>query len=294
MMQSGVINVLKPPGMTSHDVVAFVRRLYSIKRVGHAGTLDPAAAGVLPVFIGNATRLVEYLADADKSYRAELTFGLETDTGDDTGQVITSRSYTKPSLSQISEVLTTFLGVTEQIPPMYSAIKVDGKKLYELARAGQVIERKPRRILIDDIALVKEFDTGFVFDVSCSKGTYIRTLCADIGNKLNCLAVMSFLVRTRVGGFSLKQSLTLEEIAENKQQAVQNPDIVLTHLPAIILSEQESQAVKNGRTIGCAKSGADLVKMYDCQNNFIGIGREICQIEGHATLTPVKILSPDR
>ncbi|SMC65215.1 tRNA pseudouridine(55) synthase TruB [Sporomusa malonica] len=294
MMQSGIINVLKPPGMTSHDVVAFIRRLYSIKRVGHAGTLDPAAAGILPVFIGNATRLVEYLTDADKSYRAELTFGLETDTGDDTGQIINRRSYNKPSASQIKEVLTSFIGATEQIPPMYSAIKVGGKKLYELARAGQTVERKPRKIMIDNIALVTEYETGIVFDVTCSKGTYIRTLCADIGYKLNCLAVMSFLVRTRVGSFSLEQSLTLEEILANKEQAVQSADSVLTHVPAIVLSEQESQAVKNGRTICCEKSGADLVKIYDYQNNFIGIGREIYQAEGHATLTPVKILSPDR
>ncbi|HWR43115.1 MAG TPA: tRNA pseudouridine(55) synthase TruB [Sporomusa sp.] len=294
MMKSGLINVLKPPGMTSHDVVAFVRRLYGIKRVGHAGTLDPAAAGVLPVFIGNATRLVEYLADADKSYRAELTFGFETDTGDDTGQIINSHPYTRPNLRQIEEVLASFIGVSEQIPPMYSAIKIGGKKLYELARAGQVVERKPRKIVIDDLSLVTESETGIVFDVTCSKGTYIRTLCADIGHRLNCLAVMSFLVRTRVGSFCLEQSLTLEEIAANKEQAVQNADNVLTHIPAIFLSEQESQALKNGRSICCVKSGADLLKIYDYQKNFIGIGREICQSEDHATLTPVKILSPDR
>lgn len=294
MMQSGIINVLKPPGMTSHDVVAFIRRLYSIKRVGHAGTLDPAAAGVLPVFIGNATRLVEYLADADKSYRAELTFGLETDTGDDTGQIINRRSYNKPEVSQIKEALASFLGASEQIPPMYSAVKVGGKKLYELAREGQTVERKPRKIVIDSIALVTEVEGGIIFDVTCSKGTYIRTLCADIGYRLNCLAVMSFLVRTRVGSFSLEHSLTLEEIAANKDQAMQNADSFLTHMPAIVLTDLEAQSVKNGRTICCQANGADLVKMYDYQNNFIGIGREIHQAEGHTTLTPVKILSPDR
>ena len=291
-MQSGIINVLKPPGMTSHDVVSFIRRLYSIKRVGHAGTLDPAAAGVLPVFIGNATRLVEYLADADKSYRAELTFGFETDTGDDTGKIINSRPYICPKSSEIEVALASFIGVNEQIPPMYSAIKIDGKKLYELARQGQVVERKPRKIVIDAISLITEYETGIVFDVTCSKGTYIRVLCSDIGYRLNCLAVMSFLVRTRVGQFHLEQALTLEEIAANKEQAVQAADSVLTHLPAIVLSGPESQAIKNGRSICCSRSGSDLIKMYDGNNTFIGIGRETCQLGGHTTLTPVKILSP--
>ncbi|QDR80543.1 tRNA pseudouridine(55) synthase TruB [Sporomusa termitida] len=294
MMQSGLINVLKPPGMTSHDVVAYIRRLYGLKRVGHAGTLDPAAAGVLPVFVGNATRLVEYLADADKSYRAELTFGFETDTGDDTGQIIQSRPYNRPQLSQIEAALASFIGVSEQIPPMYSAVKIAGKKLYELARAGQVVERKARTIVIEKLVLVTEAESGLVFDVKCSKGTYIRTLCADIARRLDCLAVMSFLVRTRVGSFCLEQSLTLEEITANKEQALQAADTALTHIPAVILSEQEAQAVKNGRSICCRQSGADLVRMYDRQQNFLGIGRETGQSEERTMLIPVKILSPDR
>jgi tRNA pseudouridine55 synthase len=168
-MQSGIINVLKPPGMTSHDVVSFIRRLYGIKRVGHAGTLDPAAAGVLPVFIGNATRLVEYLADAGKSYRAELTFGFETDTGDDTGKIINRCPCTVLDSTQIKETLASFLGVNEQIPPMHSAIKIGGKKLYELARQGQVVERKPRKIVIDSISLITESQSRIVFDVTDRK-----------------------------------------------------------------------------------------------------------------------------
>ena len=294
MMQSGLINVLKPPGMTSHDVVAYIRRLYGIKRVGHAGTLDPAAAGVLPVFVGNATRLVEYLADADKSYRAELTFGFETDTGDDTGRIIQSRPYTRPQLSQIEAVLASFVGASEQIPPMYSAVKIDGKRLYELAREGQVVERKARKIVIDKLTLVSESETGLVFDVNCSKGTYIRTLCTDIACRLDCLAVMSFLVRTRVGGFCLEQALTLEEIAADKEQAMQAADMALTHIPAVSVSDQEAQALKNGRSIPCRPSGADVVRIYDCRQHFIGIGRETSQSAEQATLTPVKILSPDR
>lgn len=288
-MVSGVINVLKPPGMTSHDVVSFIRRVYSIKRVGHAGTLDPAAAGVLPVFIGSATRLIEYLADGDKSYRAELIFGFETDTGDDTGTMTDSRPYNRPELSKIKETLASFVGINEQIPPMYSAIKIDGKKLYELARSGQVVERKARKITIDAISLVAETPTGIVFDVTCSKGTYIRTLCSDIGRKLDCLAVMSFLVRTRVGSFKLEQSWTLEEIAHSKDTVIQSADSFLVDVPSILLSEQETQAIKNGRSISCKKSGADLVRMYDQQHNFIGIGRESSQAE-YTTLNPVKIL----
>lgn len=278
--------------MTSHDVVSFIRRLYSIKRVGHAGTLDPAAAGVLPIFIGNATRLVEYLAEADKSYRAELTFGLETDTGDDTGKIINNCPYVRINSTQIKETLASFIGASEQIPPMHSAIKVGGKKLYELARQGQVIERKPRKIVIDAISLITEGDTGIVFDVTCSKGTYIRTLCSDIGRKLNCLAVMSFLVRTRVGNFFLEQALTLEEISANKEQAIHNADSVLTHFPSIELSEQEAQAIKNGRSICCNLAGSDLLRMYDEHSNFIGIGRAICQQENRTILIPVKILNP--
>lgn len=290
-MQSGIINVLKPPGMTSHDVVSFIRRLYGIKRVGHAGTLDPGAAGVLPVFVGNATRLVEYLADADKSYRAELTFGVETDTGDDTGKVTGSCPYIRQDANKIKECLASFIGVSEQIPPMHSAIKVGGKKLYELARQGQIVERKPRKIIIDSISLITEGEKGIVFDVTCSKGTYIRTLCSDIGKRLNCLAVMSFLVRTRVGSFHLREALTLEEIAAVKEQAMQAADSVLAHFPSINLSELESRAVKNGRSISCKPAGCELIKMYDEQNRFIGIGREFQQ-ENMAILTPVKILSP--
>ncbi|WP_371369065.1 tRNA pseudouridine synthase B [Sporomusa rhizae] len=293
-MSNGLINVLKPPGMTSHDVVSFIRRLYGIKRVGHAGTLDPGAAGVLPIFLGNATRLIEYLADADKSYRAELTFGFETDTGDDTGQIINSSPFSKPDVIKIKEALASFIGVNEQIPPMYSAVKIGGKKLYEFARAGETVERKPRSITISSIALVAEYEHGLVFDVTCSKGTYIRTLCADIGRRLNCLAVMSFLVRTRVGNFHLEQSRTLEEIAANKEQVIQKADTVLTQFPAVMLQERDAGAIKNGRTVIYHGTVEGLVKIYDFRNKFIGIGLGEYGTGDYPTITPVKILSPDR
>jgi tRNA pseudouridine55 synthase len=200
-MTAGIINVLKPPGMTSHDVVAFIRRLYGEKRVGHAGTLDPAAAGVLPIFIGRATRLLEYSADGEKSYRAEISWGYETDTGDDTGKIIFSAPCVVPDFDQLNEILHSFVGTSEQIPPMYSAVKIGGKKLYELARQGIAIDRPARTIEIRSIALKKLTDKKAIFDVTCSKGTYIRALCTDIGRKAGCPAVMSFLVRTRVGLF---------------------------------------------------------------------------------------------
>lgn len=182
-MTSGLINVLKPPGMTSHDVVSFIRRTYHLKRVGHAGTLDPAASGVLPVALGSATRLLEYMTDTDKSYRVELTIGYETDTGDDTGAILNNAVCVMPVKTEIEKVLSSFIGTIEQIPPMYSAIKIQGKKLYELARAGITVERQPRIITIHNITLLHIDDTRILFDVTCSKGTYIRSLCSDIGKK---------------------------------------------------------------------------------------------------------------
>ena len=184
-MTTGIINVLKPPGMTSHDVVAVIRKIYRQKRVGHAGTLDPAAAGVLPVFVGPATRLIEYTTDTRKSYRVELTFGYETDTGDDTGNVTAiSDTCSLPSVGQITHILPEFIGDIEQVPPMHSAIKHHGTRLYELARQGISVERVSRTITIDDIRIIHASGPRLLFDVQgCSKGTYIRTLSAAISAK---------------------------------------------------------------------------------------------------------------
>ena len=289
-MIGGLINIVKPPGMTSHDVVSFIRRTYHLKRVGHAGTLDPAAAGVLAVALGPATRMLEYMTDCDKSYRVELTIGYETDTGDDTGTITNSVECIMPAQDKINEVLASFLGTIEQVPPMYSAIKIQGKKLYELARAGITVERKPRTITIHKINLLKLDQKSILFDVTCSKGTYIRSLCTDIGKKINCPAVMSFLVRTRVGSFSLDQAFTLEEIEQNTENAVLPVDTALDYMPKIILSQQIASAFKHGQNISMStddECGQTLLRIYDEQNLLIGIGQKK---SGTAVIVPIKVL----
>jgi tRNA pseudouridine55 synthase len=289
-MTSGLINVLKPPGMTSHDVVSFIRRTYHLKRVGHAGTLDPAASGVLPVALGSATRLLEYMTDTDKSYRVELTIGYETDTGDDTGTILNNAVCVMPVKSEIEKVLSSFIGTIEQIPPMYSAIKIQGKKLYELARAGITVERQPRIITIHNITLLHVDDTRILFDVTCSKGTYIRSLCSDIGQKINCPVVMSFLVRTRVGDFSLENSFTLQEIENNSPIALLPLDYALGYMPKVILTPEIAQAFQYGQSIvnsTLTVSKQTVLRIYDQEHSFIGIG----QINTDAAvITPIKVI----
>lgn len=289
-MTGGLINILKPPGMTSHDVVSFIRRTYHLKRVGHAGTLDPAAAGVLPVALGPATRMLEYMTDCDKSYRVELTIGYETDTGDDTGTITNSTDCTMPDHSHIEEVLSSFLGTIEQIPPMYSAIKIQGKKLYELARAGITVERKARVVTIHEISLLKVNEKSILFDVTCSKGTYIRSLCTDIGTKINCPVVMSFLVRTRVGSFAVDQAFTLEEIGLHPESSILPVDHALGHMPQVILSPELTKAFKHGQNIPTTLSDEcdqDLLRIYDHDNVLIGIGQKKANVP---TIIPIKVL----
>lgn len=297
---NGVINVLKPPGMTSHDVVSAIRKIYGLKRVGHAGTLDPAAAGVLPVFLGSSARLIEYLAEAGKSYRALVTFGIETDTGDDTGKIIKKiNNFAIPAPSVMEEVLASFIGEIDQLPPMYSAIKIQGKKLYELARRGITIERKPRKVTIYSLNLVRMVSAGILIDITCSKGTYIRTLCQDIGEKLGLPATMSFLVRTKVGKFNLDDTWTLEEIENDKSKACLPADSFLD-MPVVRLDAAELVFFQNGRSsiINCPdKLPADFtvdaslsVKITNRHDKFIGIGRFTKLSGGKGQLIPVKVL----
>ncbi len=210
----GIINVYKEAGFTSHDVVAKLRGILKQKKIGHTGTLDPAATGVLPVCCGKATKVCELLTDKDKSYRAVCRLGVETDTQDMTGAVLKEYDITGIDENKIRECVNKFVGEIKQIPPMYSALKVNGKKLYELAREGKVIERKPRNITISEINII-EIDLKektFTMDVTCSKGTYIRTLCHDIGKELGIGATMQSLVRTRVSVFKIEDALTLSDI----------------------------------------------------------------------------------
>lgn len=210
----GIINVYKEAGFTSHDVVAKLRGILKQKKIGHTGTLDPEATGVLPVCCGKATKVCELLTDKDKSYRAVCRLGVETDTQDMTGTVLNECDTDMITQEQIKECVNSFVGETEQIPPMYSALKINGRKLYELAREGKTIERKPRKINISqiDIVDINLSENIFTMDVTCSKGTYIRTLCHDIGKKLGVGAAMENLIRTRVSVFNIDDAITLNDI----------------------------------------------------------------------------------
>ena len=208
---SGILLVDKPAGWTSHDVVGRLRRMTGQRRIGHSGTLDPMATGLLVVFLGRATRAVEFAEGHDKAYTALLRPGVVTDTLDTTGAVLAT-SPERPTRSELEAALGAFRGEIEQLPPMYSALKHNGKKLYEIARAGGEVERKPRPVTIYRLECTGERGGDFVLEVECSKGTYIRTLCDDIGRALGCGACMSGLRRTRAGGFDVRDALTIEEI----------------------------------------------------------------------------------
>lgn len=210
----GVINVFKHAGVSSHDIVQRLRKILGTKKVGHTGTLDPDAVGVLPICIGKATRLVEYLTATTKGYRALVCFGGETDTLDSSGTIIKKTKLPAANLDEFKAILENFKGEIEQIPPMYSAIKVAGQPLYQLARQGKTIERTPRKVTIYEIKVIFYDQKSAIIDVLCSKGTYIRTLCQDIGRALNSGGYMSFLVRTSSGIFKLSQTYTLEEIEQ--------------------------------------------------------------------------------
>lgn len=295
-MISGLMNVLKPPGMTSHDVISFLRRLYGIKKIGHAGTLDPAAAGVLPVAIGQATRLLEYLVGQDKTYRVELTLGYETDTGDDQGNILRKSDFLMPSFNKIEEILATFHGISFQIPPMHSAIKMNGKKLYELARQGIEIERKPREIHIFKIDLIARNSNNFVFDVTCSKGTYIRSLCQDIGKALGIPAVMTFLLRTRVGSFKHNEAKTLEEIEEWPQECIQIPTADFLYLPAVVISPDEAKTLSYGQALTIKQP---LWNKENCPTQICGVDSakrvlaiaEVSPIDCGYHIKPLKVLT---
>ena len=216
-MIHGIVIIHKEKGFTSHDVVAKLRGICGQKKIGHTGTLDPEATGVLPVCLGSGTKLCDMLTDKDKEYVTELLLGVETDTQDMTGTVL-ARHPVSVSQEQVREAVLSFGGSYMQVPPMYSALKINGKKLYELAREGKEVERRAREVRIEEIEILQMQLPVVRLRVVCSKGTYIRTLCADIGQKLGCGGVMESLVRTRVGKFSLEEALTLEQLQELKDQ----------------------------------------------------------------------------
>lgn len=250
---NGIINIYKEAGYTSFDVVAKMRGILKIKKIGHTGTLDPDATGVLPVCIGNGTKLVELFADHDKEYIAELMLGVATDTQDLSGTVI-KESTVNVTCEQVSEAIMSFIGDCMQVPPMYSAIKVNGKKLYELARAGKEVEREARKVTFHEIEILSIELPVVKIRVSCSKGTYIRTLCNDIGEKLGCYAAMKSLKRTRVGVFDIKEAITLEELelyrdAGKLADVILPPDRIFMHMPAVYAKEEFCRLLDNGNTV---------------------------------------------
>lgn len=280
----GVINVLKPPGMTSSDVVVYLRRLMKVKKIGHAGTLDPGAAGVLVVCIGRATKIAEYMMDADKTYRGGLVLGVETDTLDADGN-ITNKSTSLPELSDIEVVFKKYQGRILQTPPMYSAIKHQGRRLYKLARQGEKVEVAPREIEIFKNKILEFYPPDQVFfQVSCSKGTYIRSLVRDIGESLGCGAYLSYLIRVASGQFSIAESISLQEIKrallESKIEEFITPmDIALSQFPSLVIDDNAYTRVINGNLIGkdsvisdlgCIAEGK-LFRVY-CRKHFIGLG----------------------
>ncbi len=281
-MINGIINVHKEAGYTSHDVVAKMRGIFKQKKIGHTGTLDPAATGVLPVCLGKATKVCDLLTDKDKTYRCVMLLGQVTDTQDTTGQVLEEQPV-QVTESQIEEAIMGFEGEYEQIPPMYSALKVNGKKLYELARAGIEVERKSRTVQISEIKIESIELPRVTMEVTCSKGTYIRTLCHDIGQKLSCGACMEQLIRTRVAQFSLEASYTLAQLeemvrSESAEEVLIPIDAVFEQYPAVTVKSECQKLLENGNRIpleGFCQWQKEWehqpVRVYDCENRFAGI-----------------------
>jgi len=272
---SGVLIIDKPQGWTSMDVCAKLRGIYHEKRVGHAGTLDPMATGVLPVFLGRATRAVEFAAEGAKEYHAVLRLGTVTDTQDVTGTVLEQRPVSVTA-EQVEAALTAFRGEIEQIPPMYSAIKVGGKKLYDLARKGREVERKPRPVTIYALELGERLsETDFRLRVECSKGTYIRTLCHDIGQALGCGGTMAELRRTCAAGYTLAQAVTLEQVQQAAEPAalLAPVDSCFAHLPALKLTEAQAKCVRNGAAFTFHEAGQ--WRVYDPAGEFLAVCRTV-------------------
>ncbi len=292
---NGILNVLKPPGMTSFDVVNHLRGILKTRKIGHTGTLDPGAAGVLPVCVGKATGAIEYLVEKDKTYRAELTLGITTDTQDSSGNVLEVKN-ADVSEESIREVVLSFRGKITQVPPMYSAIKVGGVKLYELARKGITVERPPRQVEIYSIEVLDIDGPKVLLDVKCSKGTYIRTLCADIGDRLGCGAHMSFLVRTRSGPFDINDACMLEDIKISAEQGrlgemLRSVDCVFDGMPALQLGEKDARRIVNGAMI--ETGGRDIkpgtkFRLYLGSGEFLALG-EAVRRDGRMKIKPLKV-----
>lgn len=275
-MPNGIIVIDKPQDWTSMDVCAKLRGLFHEKRIGHAGTLDPMATGVLPVFVGRATRAVEFASEGDKEYLAGLRLGTVTDTQDTSGRVLEEHTVSV-TREELEAALAPFRGEIQQLPPMYSAIKVNGKKLYELARKGREVERKPRAITIHSLEVEgQESATDFLIRVRCSKGTYVRTLCHDIGQALGCGGTMYSLRRTMAAGFTLEDALPLEQVlqAEDPASLLLGVDAYFAGRPVLILKPAAEKKVRNGMTLVLPDAPtAGEYRVYSEAGEFLALSR---------------------
>ena len=298
-MKNGIINVYKEKGFTSFDVVAKMRGMFHQKKIGHTGTLDPDAEGVLPVCLGKATKVCDLLTDKDKEYKAVLLLGQETDTQDISGEIINTSSVTVTE-SEVRDVILSFVGAYEQVPPMYSALKVNGQKLCDLARKGITVERKARQVTIHNIEITNVALPEVEMIVSCSKGTYIRTLCDDIGKKLGCFGCMKSLLRTKVDKFTAENALTLsqiEQIMKEKPERewgfIEPVDGVFRKYVAVTTKMEAQKMVVNGNRIPVEfisdfseDKMQENVRLYDFQDKFVGI---YTYIEESKEYKPVKL-----
>ena len=280
-MVNGIINVYKEKGYTSFDVVAKMRGIFGQKKIGHTGTLDPDAQGVLPVCLGTATKVCDLLTDKDKVYKATMLLGIQTDTLDISGKVC-NKAMVNVTEQQVRDVISTFVGTIEQVPPMYSALKVNGKKLYELAREGKTIERTARKVSIYDITIDEIRLPEVVMTVSCSKGTYIRSLCDDIGTKLGCYGCMKELLRTKVACFDIEDAYKISEIEKLKESIVLPVDMLFENIPAVNAVLMEQKLIENGKRIPAEMINEDgnkqkkyddegRYRIYNPEDSFVGI-----------------------
>jgi tRNA pseudouridine55 synthase len=279
-MMDGILNINKTTGMTSHDVVAKVRKILHQKRVGHAGTLDPAASGVLPICVGQGTRVAEYLSESGKAYQAEIIFGVVTDTYDAEGAIVRTTDVTNLTLAQITEVLPGFLGPQMQLPPRYSAIKIQGQAAYKRVRAGEEVMLAARPVNITSLEVIAWTSPQLTLAVECSKGTYMRSLAYDLGERLGYGAHLGGLIRTRSGPFTLTESITLEQLAEAENEGSTDKylcpaDRVLQHYPALHLDAPGVERVMHGNTFQYANDAAmppaELARVYDQDGHFLAI-----------------------
>lgn len=280
-MMDGVINIYKPKGITSFDAVYKIKKLLNTGKVGHAGTLDPMATGVLPVCVGKATKIIDYIMRNEKTYGVTLKLGIVTDTYDLEGKIIEEKECLSISDSLILDTINSFVGIQKQIPPMYSAIKVNGKKLYELARKGITIEREAREITIYSIDNILINKPSISFDVKCSKGTYIRSLCYDIGERLGVFATMTSLNRSKTSVFSQTESINIIDLSkENLSNYLISIEEALSVYDSIIVEEGFSKFLINGVKIGDKRLTKDeilegkLYKVYDKDKVFLGLGKK--------------------